>query len=117
MDDIGTRLMTLRKNEGLSQAELARRIGISHTQATRYETKGVQPPADILKKMAEIFGTSIDYIVNGTADEKASGTLIDAALIKQFKEIEHLPADEKETLLKVVAAYIRDFKTKQAYML
>ena len=117
MNDLGERLTALRKKEGLSQAELARQIDISHTQVTRYETKGVQPPADVLKKVAEIFGTSIDYIVNGTADEKASGTLTDAALIKQFKEIELLPKDEKETLLKVVGAYIRDFKTKQAYIL
>jgi hypothetical protein len=47
--------------------------------------------------------------------EKASNTLLDAALIKQFQEIELLPNDEKETLLKVVTAYIRDFKAKQKY--
>ena len=47
--------------------------------------------------------------------EKASNTLLDAALIKQFQEIELLPNDEKETLLKVVTAYIRDFKAKQTY--
>jgi hypothetical protein len=47
--------------------------------------------------------------------EKASNTLLDAALIKQFQEIELLPNDEKETLLKVVTAYIRDFKAKQNY--
>ena len=47
--------------------------------------------------------------------EKASNTLLDAALIKQFQEIELLPNDEKQTLLKIVTAYIRDFKAKQNY--
>jgi hypothetical protein len=47
--------------------------------------------------------------------EKASNSLLDAALIKQFQEIELLPNEEKETLLKVVTAYIRDFKAKQNY--
>lgn len=47
--------------------------------------------------------------------EKASNTLLDAALIKQFQEIELLPNDEKETLLKIVTASIRDYKAKQNY--
>ena len=29
----------------------------------RYEIKGVQPPADVLEKLADIFDTSIDYLV------------------------------------------------------
>ena len=115
MNKLGNRLTALRKKEGISQSELARRIEISHTQITRYELKDVQPPADVLKRLADLFGVSIDYIVNGTAQEKASNTLLDAALIKQFQEIELLPNDEKETLLKVVTAYIRDFKAKQNY--
>ena len=47
--------------------------------------------------------------------EKAFNTLLDAALIKQFQEIELLPNEEIETLLKVVTAYTRDFKAKQNY--
>lgn len=117
MESLGSRIQELRKKESLTQAELALKIGISHTQITRYETKNVQPPADILKKFANLFGTSIDFIVNGTAEEKAQNILMDAELIKQFKEMETLPETEKNTILKVVTAYIRDFKTKQAYIL
>jgi len=117
MEDLGKRIADLRKREGLTQSELARKIDLSHTQITRYELKGVQPPADILKKLADIFGTSIDFLVNGTAQEKAQNTLSDAELIKQFKEMEQLPEREKSTILNVVSAFVRDFKTKQAYAL
>jgi len=117
MSNLGNRLMVLRKKEGLTQSELAQKIDISHTQVTRYETKGVQPPADVLKKLADVFGTSIDYLVNGTADEKAQTALTDAELIKQFKEVEQLPETEKKTILTVLAAYTRDFKAKQVYVL
>lgn len=117
MNDLGSRLTALRKKEGLTQSELAQKIELSHTQVTRYETKGVQPPADVLKKMGDIFGTSIDYLVNGTAEEKAQTTLTDAELIKQFKEVEQLPEPEKKTILTVLSAYTRDFKMKQAYLL
>jgi transcriptional regulator with XRE-family HTH domain len=91
-------------------------INISKAQMSRYEVKGVQPPADILNKMADVLGTSVDFLINGNTTEKAQNTLKDAELIRQFKEIEGLPDSEKSTILKVVSAYIRDFKAKQAYM-
>lgn len=71
----------------------------------------------MLKKLADAFNTSTDFIANGTAEEKAQNILVDAELIKQFKEMETLPDTEKNTILKVVTAYIRDLKTKQAYIL
>jgi transcriptional regulator with XRE-family HTH domain len=117
MNDLGSRLIALRKKEGLTQMELAQKIDISHTQVTRYENKGVQPPADVLRKIADVFGVSIDYLVNGTAEEKAQTALTDAELIRQFKEVEQLPDNEKKTILNVLAAYTRDFKAKQAYLI
>jgi transcriptional regulator with XRE-family HTH domain len=81
----------------------------------RYEIKGVNPPADVLKKLADLFGTSVDFLVSGNNEAKAQATLKDAELIKQFKEVDLLPELEKSTILKVISAYIRDFKTRQAY--
>jgi len=86
-------------------------------RVTRYETKGVQPPTDVLKKLADVFGTSIDFLVNGTADEKAQTAFTDAELIKQFQEVEQLPETEKKTILTVLAAYTLDFKAKQVYVI
>lgn len=91
-------------------------VDISKSQLIRYEGKGVQPPAHTLNKMAELFGTSVDYLINGNTGEKAQSTLRDAELIKQFRHIEELPEDEKNTIIKVITAYVRDFKTRQAYV-
>lgn len=44
-------------------------------------------------------------------------TLIDAELIKQFKQLEKLPEDERKSILKVLNALIRDFNARQAYVL
>ena len=60
MSDLGKRIQELRKQAGLTQAQLAEKIDISHTQLTRYESKGVLPPADVLERLANIFDTSID---------------------------------------------------------
>ena len=117
MNELGKRIQELRKQNNISQNELADKINISKAQMSRYEVKGVQPPADILNKIADALGTSVDFLINGNTTEKAQSTLKDADLIRQFKEIEGLPDSEKSTILKVVSAYIRDFKAKQAYAL
>jgi transcriptional regulator with XRE-family HTH domain len=113
--ELGERIQELRKAMSLTQSELAKQINISHTQMARYEIKGIQPPADVLKKMADLFGTSIDYLVRGNKNEIANETIQDAELLNHFKQVHDLPEEDRKTLLKVVSAYLRDFRAKQAY--
>jgi len=117
MSDLGKRIQELRKQTGLTQAQLAEKIGISHTQLTRYESKGVQPPADVLERLANVFDTSIDYLVRGNKSEHVENALKDAELVKEFKKLDQLPEDEKKSILKVVSSLIRDFNARQAYTL
>ncbi len=116
MAEMGQRIQKLRKDNNLSQTELAAKIGISLTQMARYEIKNIYPPADVLKKLADVFGTSIDFLVMGDSSEKAASALNEAEIIAQFKKIEALPGEEKKNLLKFITAYIRDFNTQQAYI-
>lgn len=116
MSDLGKRIQELRKKNDLTQQELAKRVGISHPQIVRYEKKDVQPPADVLGRMADVFNISIDYLVNGDKSDKVEQTLKDAELIKHFKQLDQLPEDEKKSILKVLSALIRDFNARQAYL-
>jgi len=116
MVDLGKRIQELRKQIGLTQAQLATKIEVSHTQLTRYESKNIQPPADVLQRLAGVFDVSIDYLVNGNKSDKVEQTLKDAELIKQFKQLDLLPEEEKKSILKVLSALIRDFNARQAYV-
>lgn len=115
MSTIGQRIQELRKKAGLTQVGLAKKINVSHTQMTRYEIKDVQPPADVLKRFADLFGTSIDYIVRGNKSDFAAESLEDAELIKHFQQIDDLPKEEQGTVLKFLGAYLRDYRARQAY--
>jgi len=117
MSELGKRIQEQRKQIGLTQAQLASKIEISHTQLTRYESKNIQPPADVLQRLANVFDVSIDYLVNGNKSDKVEQTLKDAELIKQFKQLDKMPEDEKKSILKVLNALIRDFNARQAYVL
>ena len=116
MNSLGNRIQELRKQAGLSQTDLAVKINLSKSQMIRYENKGVQPPADILNKLADVLNTTIDYLINGNSNEKAQATLKNTELLQRFKEIEGLPEREQTVLLEIIGAYIRDYRTKQAYV-
>lgn len=115
LETMGERIQQLRKNLGITQADLAKKIDISHTQMARYEIKNIYPPADVLKNLADVFGTTIDFLVMGDNESKAQASLKDTELINQFKKISALPDEEKNLVLKMITAYIRDFNTQQAY--
>jgi transcriptional regulator with XRE-family HTH domain len=112
---LGTRITNLRKAKNWSQSELASHVGISYAQIGRYETKGAQPPAEVLKKIADALDSTVDFLVNGDNADKAKAALQDAEVIRYFKEVDALPQEDKSALLRVIAGFIRDVKTKQAY--
>jgi transcriptional regulator with XRE-family HTH domain len=114
-NSLGKRIIELRKQKNVSQSELATKVGLSYAQIGRYEIKAVQPPAEILKKIADYLETTVDYLISGATDEKAKASLKDAELIRYFQDVEALPDSEKTTLVKLIGAYIRDYKARQAY--
>lgn len=103
---LANRIQELRKQKGWSQTELASKIGVSYTQMSRYEIKGVQPPANILKKMADVFDTTVDFLISGDKDEKVKASLKDAELLQQFKAVEQFSDDDKTVVKKLIDAFI-----------
>ena len=103
---LGDRIAELRKAKGWNQTELAKKIGVSYTQMSRYEISGVQPPANTLKKLADVFDTIVDYLVSGDKDEKVKASLKDAELLQQFKAVEQFADDDKNVVKKLIDAFI-----------
>ena len=64
------RLKTLRLQRRLSQKEVANVLNISQQQYSRIEKEDVKINADKLIKLAQLFNTSIDYILGLTDNPK-----------------------------------------------
>ena len=54
-------------------------------------------------------------LINGAIEAKAKAQLKDNKVLEQFKEVDSLPDTEKNLILKVISALIRDYKTSLSY--
>lgn len=58
------KLIYLRKKKGLTQLELAEDINISRQAVSRWESGMTIPSTDNLRCLGELYGVSIDYLLN-----------------------------------------------------
>lgn len=67
------RLKELRKAHKLKQTDIAEVLSCSQGVYSRYESEEREPPFDIIKKLAEYYGVTIDYLmgVEATNDQPA----------------------------------------------
>ena len=63
--DFATRLLTARKERGLTQQDLADRVGIHVTQVRRYEAGTSAPTLDVLRNLAISLSITTDSLVFG----------------------------------------------------
>lgn len=113
MSNLGERIRSYRQQANLSQTELAEKVGVSYAQIGRYETKGAQPPAEVLQKMAGVFGVSLDQLASGSLAEQAAGQLTDRQLLKLFSAIQELPEEDKQTVKRLIDAFIAKRKLQE----
>ena len=63
-------LRELRKQRGLTMKELGEKIGVSESTISLYETGRRSPSYEILLKIAEYFGVSVDYLLRGGEEKE-----------------------------------------------
>lgn len=85
------RLKEIRKNAGLSQEQLAEKIGVSRQAVTKWETGKGLPDIENIVIIAEIFKTTLDELITANVREKAhipdiytSETVYDIERTKRF---------------------------------
>lgn len=64
------RIKDLREDKDLTQAEVAKKLGLYTTQYQRYERAETTIPADIIVDIAKLYDVSTDYILGLTNNAK-----------------------------------------------
>lgn len=63
MVNFGNKLKELRTQSGLTQKQLADRLGLTKSVVSYYELQERYPSPDVLIKLAKIFGVTTDYLL------------------------------------------------------
>ena len=63
------RIRDLREDRDLKQKDIANMLGMSQTGYSKYETGENDIPTAVLIRLADFYGTSVDYLL-GRTDEK-----------------------------------------------
>ena len=67
-ETLGRRLASQRALHGLTQQEVADKVGTSQAYISVLENdQATAPPITTIQRLAELFGVTIDYLVNGVA--------------------------------------------------
>lgn len=66
--NFGENVKKLRTQKNITQTQLAKILSVGRSTIAGYETKGKQPDYDKLKKLAEFFDVSIDYLLGYSKD-------------------------------------------------
>lgn len=69
---VGQRICRLREERRLTQGELADIIGITRAGLSHYENDRRQPAYDTLKRIANFFNVSVEYVLEGEPQRKVN---------------------------------------------
>lgn len=61
--DFGSRLKELRRQSGLTQQQIADRVGVSKSVISFYELRERSPSPEVLAKLSYVFNVSTDYLL------------------------------------------------------
>ena len=86
MTIIGERLKEMRLERGMSQAEVAKLIGVERVTYLQYE-KGKNKPVRKLKELATLFGVSIDYLLGNSENIPVDVTEKQKELVKGYDSL------------------------------
>ena len=107
------KIRQLRNEKKFTQEKLGDLVGVHTVHIGKYETGKSSPSADTLKKLAEVFEVSIDYLMFDDAKNMASIKITDKKLLNLFEEINSFTDDEKGHIKYVLEAIVKDKKHKE----
>lgn len=109
---LGMRIRSLREYAGLSQLELAKRLNVSNTTLSQYESGQRIPSDDIKIKIATFFNVSVDYLL-GRVDKKIKAAPEGLPLSNNCQELLETTADFSDEEYDKLKEYAELLKLKR----
>jgi transcriptional regulator with XRE-family HTH domain len=115
MSTLGNRLKRAREKANKTQGDVCKTLGISIGTLSGYERDYRKPDAEMIRRLAELYEVTADYLLGLTNDPKGTASSIDDSASVSPEEREFLDWVKKH----VTGQFFYDFhqsQDKEAYM-
>ena len=102
LKDLGERIRELRKARGLTQNELAERLGVTQALIASYESARRSVPLRKLCVLTEVLGVSIEEVVGQVAPKQRRKPGPPSQIERKLMELEKLPRSEQQFVMKML---------------
>lgn len=110
-ETLGERLARLRKERGLSQKQLAEKMGLIQSIISSYELNVRKPTYKMIARFAVVFGVTTDLIIGLKSNGKEKMKL-NLRLMKRIHKIEKLSEYKQKKIISVIDSLLRDAEAK-----
>lgn len=100
------KIVRLRKEKDWTLVELSKAIGISPNHINRYENEKSHPSLDVIKKLAEVFNVSTDYLLFDEAPRETRFHIFDPMFVEFLEKAESLPDEDKQLVKGLLQAVL-----------
>ncbi|MFH1384661.1 MAG: helix-turn-helix transcriptional regulator [Candidatus Omnitrophota bacterium] len=108
-NSFGKKLRKAREARGLTQKELADKVGISQRMMNYYENKSTYPPVKLIPKLCKLLKISSDELLGIKNLPKDELYTADKNLLRRFNTVKNLSERDKRN----VFAFINALRTKR----
>ena len=109
-ETISQRLARIRRERGMTQVELAQRLGVAQPVVSDYERGELRLHGELIIKLSDILGVSSEELL-GLKKAPSNGVLKNRRLLRRLQAIERLPRRDQQALLRTIDRFLDSFRT------
>ena len=103
----GERLAAAREQAGLTQAQLAERLGLTQVAIAYWERKAVSLRPEQVAAVADILGVTADYLL-GRQDKPPVSKGPPGRLRQLFEQLHQLPRSQQNKIVAILLPFVRE---------
>ncbi len=104
--ELAERIKDLRKKNGLSQGELAQKIGVSSAHLSRLENGRYLPSVEVLKNLADTLNVSTDSLIYGKEENLGEIKIQDVSLAERIRLLNHLDKKDRDIVVYIIDSFL-----------
>lgn len=111
--ELGKRIAHYRKAQGLTQVQLAEKLGIAQQTLAHYEGGHLRIAVALLATLADTLSVSVEELINNTAaTKKKRGPA--SVMQRQFEQIRLMPRTRQKFMTEMIDALIKQQQSAQS---